>query len=99
MNNINSMETFEILALEYHDLYDGEITDSNNVLEEFVKFYKRYFINYEIPRESISFDSSIMFISYSDKSGGDKPIMLMLVGKLNETLINEIKTEIEKLYN
>jgi hypothetical protein len=93
------METFEILALEYHDLYDGEITDSNNVLEEFVKFYKRYFINYEIPRESISFDSSIMFISYSDKSGGDKPIMLMLVGKLNETLINEIKTEIEKLYN
>jgi len=92
------METFEILALEYHDLYDGEITDSNNVLEEFVKFYKRYFINYEIPRESISFDSSIMFISYSDKSGGDKPVMLMLVGKLNETLINEIKTEIEKLY-
>jgi hypothetical protein len=92
------METFEILALEQHDLYDGEITDSNNVLEEFVKFYRRYFINYEIPRESISFNSSIMFISYSDKSEGDKPIMLMLVGKLNETLINEIKIEIEKLY-
>ena len=79
-------------------MYDGEITDSNNVLEEFVKFYKRYFISYEIPQESISFNSSIMFISYTDKSEGDKPIMLMLVGKLNETLINEIKTEIEKLY-
>jgi len=92
------METFEILALEGHELYDGEITDSNNVLEEFVKFYKRYFISYEIPQESISFNSSIMFISYTDKSEGDKPIMLMLVGKLNETLINEIKTEIEKLY-
>ena len=93
------METFEILAFEENELYDGEITDSNNVLEEFVKFYKRYFIIYEIPRESISFNGGIMFISYSDKSGGDKPIMLMLVGKLNETLINEIKTEIEKLYN
>lgn len=92
------METFEILALEEYELYDGEITDSNNVLEEFVKFYKRYFISYEIPQESISFNSSIMFISYTDKSEGDKPIMLMLVGKLNETLINEIKTEIEKLY-
>lgn len=92
------METFEILALEGHELYDGEITDSNNVLEEFVKFYKRYFISYEIPQESISFNSSIMFISYTDKSEGDKPIMLMLVGKLNETLINEIKTEIEKLH-
>jgi hypothetical protein len=92
------METFEILALEQHELYDGEITDSNNVLEEFVKFYKRYFINYELPRESILFNSSIMFISYTDKSGGDKPLMLMLIGKLNETLINKIKIEIEKLY-
>ncbi len=92
------METFEILALEGHELYDGEITDSNNVLEEFVKFYKRYFISYEIPQESISFNSSIMFISYTDKSEGDKPIMLMLIGKLNESLIDEIKLEIEKFY-
>ena len=93
------METFEILAFEYQDLYGGLITDSNNVLEEFVEFYKRYFINYELPRESILFNSSIMFISYTDKSGGDKPLMLMLIGKLNKTLIEKIKLEIEKLYN
>jgi hypothetical protein len=40
-----------------------------------------------------------MFISYTDKSGGDKPLMLMLIGKLNKTLIEKIKLEIEKLYN
>ena len=93
------METFEILAFEYQDLYDGEDTNLSNVIEKFVAFYKLYFINYETPKESISFTSGKSFISYSDKSGGDKPIMLMLIGNLNGTLINEIKLEIEKLYN
>ena len=93
------METFEILAFEYQDLYDGEDTNLSNVVEKFVAFYKLYFINHEIPNEYISFTSGKSFISYSDKSGGDKPIMLMLVGNLNGTLINEIKLEIEKLYN
>lgn len=93
------METFEILAFEYQDLYDGEDTNLSNVVEKFVAFYKLYFINHEIPKESISFTSGKSFISYTDKWSDDKPIMLMLIGKLNETLINEIKLEIEKLYN
>jgi hypothetical protein len=93
------METFEILAFENQDLYDGEDTNLSNVIETFVAFYNKYFINYEIPKEYISFITSKSFISYTDKWSGDKPIMLMLIGNLNETLINEIKSEIEKLYN
>jgi hypothetical protein len=94
------METFEIIAFENHDLYDAEDTNLSNVIETFVAFYKKYFNNYyKIPKEDISFTSGKSFISYGDKSGGDKPIMLMLIGNLNETLINEIKLEIEKLYN
>lgn len=93
------METFEIIAFENHDLYDAEDTNVSNVIEIFVAFYKKYFIYYELPKKYISFTTGKSFISYGDKSGGDKPIMLMLIGKLNETLINEIKSEIEKLHN
>lgn len=92
------METFEILAFEYQDLYDAEDTNLSNVIKTFVEFYKKYFIYSEVPKEYISFTSGKSFISYGDKSGGDKPIMLMLIGNLNGTLINEIKLEIEKLY-
>ena len=93
------METFEILAFEYQDLYDGEDTNLSNVVEKFVAFYKLYFVYCDTPKEYISFTTGKSFISYTDKTGGDKPIMLMLIGKLNETLIDEIKSEIEKFYN
>jgi len=100
------MAVFEILAFENHELYDGNVIKQNNVfsqkdvIQEFVKFYKKYFMSYiNVPRECIAFNIGHFYISYIDKWSGDKPIMLMLLGNLDKTLIEEIQQEIQKLYS
>lgn len=100
------MVVFEILAFENHELYDGNVITQNNifsqkdVVTEFVKFYKKYFMSYiNVPREYISFNIGQFYISYIDKWSGDKPIMLMLLGNLDKTLIEEIQLEVQKAYS
>jgi len=93
------MADFEIAVFEYSDLYDGvPIVSADKVVEEFMKHYKRYLSPEYYPEDEVWFVRGRLFLSYSDKTGGDKPMTVMLIGSITEELVAEIEAAVAKLY-
>jgi hypothetical protein len=90
---------YEIAVFEYSDLYDGAPTvPSTEVVQEFMKQFKRYLSPEYYPEDEVWFMRSRLFLSYRDKTGGDKPMTVMLIGHITDELVAEIKTAVALLY-
>ena len=50
------------------------------------------------PEDEVWFMRSRLFLSYRDKTGGDKPMTVMLIGPITEELVTEIKVAVARLY-
>ena len=93
------MSDFEIAVFEYSDLYDGAVTvPADQVVAEFMKQYKQYLSPKYYPQDEVWFMRSRTWLSYRDKTGGDKPMTVMLIGPITDELVSEIKTAVAKLY-
>jgi hypothetical protein len=91
--------SFEIATFEYSDLYDGINTvEPENVVNEFMKQYTRYLSPEYYPEEEVCFSRGRLWLSYADKTGGDKPMMVMLMGPITHELIAQIKQAVSALY-
>ena len=93
------MADYEIAVFEYSDLYDGAPTvPSTEVVQEFMKQFKRYLSPEYYPEDNVWFMRSRTWLSYRDKTGGDKPMTVMLIGPITDELVAEIKTAVALLY-
>ena len=91
--------SFEIATFEYSDLYDGMRTvEPENVVNEFMKQYKKYLSPEYYPEEEVWFSKGRLWLAYADKTGGDKPMMVMLMGPITDELITQIKEAVRVLY-
>lgn len=91
--------SFEIVTFEYSDAYDRINTVKlEDVVEEFISQYKRYISPEFYPEEEVWFSRGRLWIAYTDKSGDDKPKMVMLIGPITDELIAKIKDAVAKLY-
>jgi len=90
---------FEILVFENHDLYDNDIANQEDVVAKFVAMCRTY-VNPEYAEERYTYlDQSRRTIYYSDRNGGDKPKLVMLIGPVTLELNKEIGAEIKKFYH
>lgn len=90
---------FEIVTFEYSDLYDGDDrVSAEEVVKAFVKQYVEHLSPEYYPEHEICFDRGRLWLSYQDKTGGDKPKHVMLIGQITDELVAEIKTAVSKLY-
>jgi hypothetical protein len=93
------MEDFEIATFEYSDLYDGVTrVPADEVVKVFLQQYKRYLNPEFYAEDNIWFTRGRLWFSCTDKSGGDKPITIMLIGQITDELVAEIKSAVSKLY-
>jgi hypothetical protein len=92
------MEDYEILVYENNSMYDMRETDSANVVDVFLRMCKE-FVNPEyVDKNSTEFDSSSKFVSYSDRSGNDKPMLVILIGTITDEMIVAIQDGLKKMY-
>lgn len=86
--------SFEIIIFENQSLYDGtsEIEDEKEAVKKFLNYCDKYFEYYF--KENITLTFGNLFVSYADNSGGDKPLNIILIGKLTEESKDFIKTEL-----
>ena len=86
---------YEVVVFENNAPYDSrKITD----LSSFVEIC-RYYMNPEYTeKEYVSLWHGGSFISYSDKSGNDKAMNIVLVGKLKPEDFKFIEEELKKFY-
>jgi hypothetical protein len=87
--------SYEIIVFEYNDLYDGtdKLIDEKHAVTEFIRFCKQYMSPEYYTNEDTRLIMGDMYISYADISGGDKPMNILLLGKISE----ENKTYILKI--
>ena len=90
---------FEIITFEYSDLYDGKYrVSAEEVVQAFMKQYVEHLSPEYYPEDEICFDRGRLWLSYVDKTGGDKPKHVMLIGQITDELVAEIQAAVSKLY-
>jgi len=91
--------SFEIATFEYSDLYDGMATvKPDEVITEFMKQYTRHLSPEYCPEDEVCYSQGRTWLAYSDRSGGDKPKMVMLMGPITHELIAQIEEAVRVLY-
>jgi len=86
---------YEVVVFENNSPYDNrKITE----LSRFVEIC-RYYMNPEfLNKEDVSLWYGGSFISYADKSGNDKAMNIVLVGKLKPEDFKFVEEELKKFY-
>jgi hypothetical protein len=91
--------SYEIAIFEYSDLYSGDADVSpDKVICEFIEYYMRYFDPRYYEKEYVMFQKGRTWLSYTDKSGGDKPITIMLIGSITDNLVMDLEEAVAKVY-
>jgi hypothetical protein len=91
--------SYEIAIFEYSNLYSGdEDVSPDKVICEFVEHYTHYFDPRYYEEEDVMFQKGRTWLSYTDKSGGDKPITIMLVGLITDNLVMDLEEAVAKVY-
>jgi hypothetical protein len=86
----------EIVVFENHIPYDHTVVVENPI-EQFIKMCKRYVNPEYVDKKDTDTCFGKTFVSYSDNSGGDKPMIVILMG-INEDMIPTIKNALDDIY-
>lgn len=89
------MNMFEIIAFEDQTPYDGYIVSKDTVVDTYIEQCRRFYSS----NADIRMCTGMYFISCCDRSGDDKPIQLMLIGAIDETLVCHIQNALTTLYS
>ena len=85
--------SFEIIIFENQSLYDGtsEIQDEKEAVKKFLDYCEEYL---QYSKEYTYLSIGELYVSYADNSGGDKPLNILLIGKLTQESKDFIKKEL-----
>ena len=89
---------YEILVFEHNSMYDTRNANASNVLDVFLQACREYVNPKYVGQDSVHLDSSKMFVSYADRSGNDKPMLVILIGTITDEILVAIRDGLKKLY-
>ena len=90
---------YEVIVYENQDIYATAMIPKENLVEAFTNMCVEYINPEYIPQSEARLNYGKTFVSYSDRSGGDKPMIVLLTGiTVDSVLISAIKNAIRKKY-
>jgi hypothetical protein len=89
---------YEILVFEHNSMYDLRDANSANVVKVFVETCRHYMNPEYVGQDSVHLDSSERFVSYADRSGNDKPMLVILIGAITDEMVVAIQDGLKQLY-
>jgi hypothetical protein len=90
---------YEVIVFEYQDIYATAMIPKENLVEAFTNMCVEYVSPEYIPQSETCLNYGKTFVSYSDRSGGDKPMIVLLTGvTVDSDLISAIKESLRKKY-
>ena len=92
------MNSYQIIVFENHDIYHEEMVYPENAVEQYINICEKYIPPEYVPQNNTRFDSESMFVKYNDRSGGDKPMMILMIGIFTREMINSIKQSLNNIY-
>jgi len=89
---------FEIIVFENQDIYHLEtIPDSKDPVLTYLELCKTYVNPEYVDESNTGFSYGNMWVSYSDRSGNDKPMIVFLIGDITP-IIAQIKEGLKNIY-
>jgi len=79
-------------------MYDSRDANSKNVLDVFLETCREYVNPEYVNQNYTEFHSSSKFVSYADRSGNDKPMLVILIGTITDEMVVDIEDGLKKLY-
>jgi hypothetical protein len=89
---------YEILVYEHNSMYDSRDANAANVLDVFLETCREYVNPEYVNQNYTEFHSSKRFVSYADRSGNDKPMLVILIGTITDEMLAGIRDGLKKLY-
>jgi hypothetical protein len=89
---------YEILVFEHNSMYDSRDANSKNVLDVFLETCREYVNPEYVNQNYTEFHSSSSFVSYADRSGNDKPMLVILIGTITDEMVVAIQDGLKQLY-
>ena len=90
---------YEVIVFEDQSIYATAMIPKENLVEAFTNMCVEYVNPEYVPQTQTSLNFGRTFVSYSDRSGGDKPMIVLLTGiTVDSVLISAIKNAIRKKY-
>jgi hypothetical protein len=81
------MMDYKIMVFENHDLYDSRLTPADEAVDAFVKISLQY-----VDRKDGEFQTDgERMVRFTDRSGGDKPMMVLMTGVFTKEMIAAIR--------
>ena len=98
MSGYEPYRLYEIIVFESQDIYDYETATNANVLKKYLEACRKYVSPEYLPESETRFSSSMQTVSYCDRSGGDKPCIVLLVGAMTDALKKAIQEGLQEFY-
>jgi hypothetical protein len=81
------MMDYKFMVFKNHDLYDSGLSPADEAVDAFIKISLQY-----VPREYGQFDTDgERMVRFTDRSGGNKPIMVLMTGVFTKEMISAIR--------
>lgn len=90
--------SFEIIVFENRTIYDTKDITTETCIEDFINMCTKYIDPKYVSLGEVDLDDGKMFIIFSELSEDDKPMMIMLIGKITKEIFENITTKLEKIY-
>ena len=92
------MMDYQILVFQNHDMYTSEIVPANEVIDAYVKMCFKYVPPEYVDEEYTDFHATERYVKYHDRSGGDKPMMVLMTGVFTPEMITAIEVGLKEFY-
>jgi hypothetical protein len=88
----------QILVFQNHDMYTSKIVPADKAVDTYVKMCFEYVPPEYVPEEYTDFHGCERFVKYHDRSGNDKPMMVLMTGIFTPDMLAAIEDGLKNLY-
>ena len=88
----------QILVFQNHDMYTSEIVPAGEAVAVYIKMCFDYVPPEYVDEEYTDFHATERYVKYHDRSGGDKPMMVLMTGVFTPEMITAIELGLKDLY-
>jgi hypothetical protein len=92
------MMDYQILVFQNHDMYTSEVVPADKAVATYLKMCFEYVPPEYVPEEESDFHATERYVKYHDRSGGDKPMMVLMTGIFTPEMITAIEEGLKDFY-
>ena len=92
------MMDYQILVFQNQDIYTTRIVPADKVVDTYVKMCFEYVPPEYVDEEYSDFHATERYVKYHDRSGSDKPMMVLMTGIFTPDMITAIEDGLKNLY-